>query len=413
MKKIVLSTLVALSIATGASAADTQFYTDANGQVFTSAGEGRTLVPAATTSFNSNTPRVDFSMLAYIGFVDNDFRSAKKTDSADFEARRMYFQAKAYFAENPKSYFRVTYDVFTPGQVSYTGTGTDTVNNNNKVTTTDSTTSNYYAGMVKYAYVYLDDILPFTGVEIGQGHTTLLDYEESHSWAYRCFDNVFTEQANGPKLNASAGRGVDLKTNTQYFSSEIGVYNNSGYHDLETTYNGNGMGMDYEARLTAHLLGTGTDYKQDHTYWDASLLGKDNINALNAANGGDIRYIGVHSVVNTKPVLLAAQYISSEDTATGATVSASAGHGWSVNTDIRLGENSQYHVFGRIDDWKQTQQASANEYAQRTYIYGTAWDMYKNLQWIASVITIDNEKDVSSGQLKNGNAYMLTAQVSF
>ena len=39
--------------------------------------------------------------------------------------------------------------------------------------------------------------------------------------------------------------------------------------------------------------------------------------------------------------------------------------------------------------------------------------MYKNLQWIASVITIDNEKDVSSGQLKNGNAYMLTAQVSF
>ena len=42
MKKIVLSTLTALSIATVASAADVKLYQDANGQVFTSAAEGRT-----------------------------------------------------------------------------------------------------------------------------------------------------------------------------------------------------------------------------------------------------------------------------------------------------------------------------------------------------------------------------------
>ena len=415
MKKIVLSTLVALSIATVASA--DALYQDANGQVFTSAADGRTEISTNQgVSVNSMTDRLDFSMLAYLGFVNTDYRNAPtaankvKPDTSDFEARRMYFQVKAYLDGSKKDYFRVTYDVYSPSQVSYSGSAT--------------TTSNYYATMVKYAYLYLDKILPFTDVEIGQAHTTLLDYEESHSWAYRSFDNVFTEQPNGPGLNASAGRGIDLKTNTKYFSSEIGVYNNSGYHDPEGTTNNNGMGMDYEARLTAHVLGTGTDYNSKHTYFDVSLLGKHNVNATtgitNTANGANIDYIGVHSVFNTENFLIAGQYISAPDTTSGADVSAKAGQGYSVNFDARAGEKDQYHVFGRVDRWTAKLPASStlSTADKRTYIGGAAWDMNKNVQWQASVITTDNQNDKNptAGKninLANGNQYMLTAQVSF
>ena len=424
MKKIVLSTLVALSIATVASATDVKLYQDANGQVFTSAADGRTEIstPSTGVSVNSMTDRLDFSMLAYLGFVNTDYRNAPTTankvkpDTSDFEARRMYFQVKAYLDGSKKDYFRVTYDVYTPSQVTYTDTTGNKYN----------TSSNYYAAMVKYAYLYLDKILPFTDVEIGQAHTTLLDYEESHSWAYRSFDNVFTEQPNGPGLNASAGRGIDLKTNTKYFSSEIGVYNNSGYHDPEITTNNNGMGMDYEARLTAHVLGTGTDYNSKHTYFDVSLLGKHNVNATTgiatSANGANIDYIGVHSVFNTENFLIAGQYISAPDTASGSDVSAKAGQGYSVNFDARAGEKDQYHVFGRVDRWTAKLPASSALATadKRTYIGGAAWDMNKNVQWQASVITTDNQNDKSSGanaykniNLANGNQYMLTAQVQF
>ena len=396
MKKIVLSTLAALSIASVASAADVKLYSDDNGQVFTKPAEGRTEIKSSTSVF-SKTDRLDFSMLAYIGFVNNDYRvnTPTRVDSADFEARRMYFQMKAHLLDDPKSYLRVTYDVHKP-----------------------QADDNYYDANVKYLYLYLNDILPYTGIEIGQAHTTLLDYEEGHSWAYRSIDNVFTEQPNGPKLNASAGRGIDIKTNTTWFSSEIGVYNGEGYHTAQPTDAG-GMGFDYEGRFTLHALGTGTDYKTDHTYWDVSLLAKDNIAK---AGGDDMTFFGVHSVFNTKPLLVAAQYISSLDTKTGSTTNVSkySGSGYSVNFDARMGEKSQYHLFGRYDIWTPKTDDGFKKLDKRTYIGGVAWDMNKNIQWVANVIVQDNQAGTTqidgstvTNHTDNGNKYMMTAQVSF
>ena len=305
----------------------------------------------------------------------------------------MYFQVKAHLLEDPKSYFRVTYDVY----------GAEAAG---------KTSGNYYASMVKYAYLYLDKVLPFTDVEIGQAHTTLLDYEESHSWAYRSIDNVFTEEGNGPGLYASAGRGFDLKTNTQYFSSEVGIYNNSGYHDVEKTTNNNGMGMDYEGRFTLHALGTGTDYKTAHTYWDASLLAKHNVNAT--ATGNNIDAIGVHTVFNTEPLLVSAQYWSLPDTKSGSAVSESAGTGYSINAEGRMGDKDQYHAFARLDNWKTKNATTSHEFNKRTYIVGAAWDMNKNVQWQANVITYDNQHNAGNTSTSdNYNKYMLTAQVSF
>ena len=384
MKKIVLSTLAALSLATVASA--DAFYQDANGQVFTKAGEGRTLIKS--TEVKSMTDRIDLSMLAYIGYYNQDFREKGNVDKNDFETRRMYFQAKAYLDGSKKDYFRLTYDAFVSGN------------------------GNYQNAAIKYAYLYLDKILPFTDIEIGQAHTTLLDYEEGHSWAYRSIDNVFTEENNGPKLYASAGRGFDLKTNTQYFSSEIGVYNNAGYHDTEKTTNSNGMGMDYEGRFTLHALGTGTDYKTAHTYWDISLLAKHNVNATTA--GDNIDGFGIHTVYNTQPLLVSAQYWNLPDTNSGTATSTNAGTGYSVNVEGRMGEKDQYHAFARLDNWKHKQAAGVEEYAQRTYIVGAAWDMNKNVQWQANVITYDNQHNTTNTSTSdNYNKYMLTAQVSF
>lgn len=392
MKKIVLSTMVALSIATVASASDVKLYQDANGQVFTSAADGRTEISTNQgVSVDSMTKKLDFSMLAYIGYDNFDYRDNKapaKADNSQFELRRMYFQVKAHLLEDPKSYFRITLD-----------------ENNN---------AGYYDMNIKYAYLFLNNILPFTDVEIGQAHTTLLDYEESHAWAYRSIDNVFTEQNNAGKLNASGDRGVDLKTNTKYFSSEIGIYNGEGYHANQTNTTTNSMGMDYEGRLTLHALGTGTDYNTKHTYFDVSLVGKDNTKGN--ANGTDIQYIGVHSVFNTEHFLIAGQYISAPDTDKTSAVSGHSGSGYSVNVEGRMGEKDQYHAFARYDKWTPEVVSGTTKNDDRTYILGAAWDMNKNIQWVANVITIDNQHNatnVNNDVKPNGNEYMLTAQVSF
>jgi hypothetical protein len=358
------------------------------------------------------TKKLDFSMLAYLGFDNTDFREKNPTvsklipsggtvfnDQAQFEIRRMYFQVKAHLFENPKSYFRITYDAFDVNGLNTAG--------------------------VKYAYLFLNDILPFTDVEIGQTHTTLLDYEESHSWAYRSIDNVFTEQKNAGQLNASGDRGIDLKTNTKYFSSEIGVFNGEGYKgDQGTADNTNAatMGMDYEARLTAHLLGTGTDYNTKHMYWDLSLLGKESKAQVVGTNTTqDVEYIGVHSVFNTENFLIAGQYINANDTLGASNKeSVKSGSGYSINAEGRMGDKDQYHAFARYDNWTPCVDSGSKKLDQRTYIVGAAWDMSKNIQWQANVITVDNQtgttkinglpKSLSAG---NGNEYMLTAQVQF
>jgi len=128
-----------------------------------------------------------------------------------FGTDRNYLQVKAYFADAPKSYMRVTLDA--------------KQNNNFDGGSLDV--------RVKYAYLYLNDILPYTGVEIGLAHTPWLDYAEHHGWYYRSISETFSEQHNGGHLHASSDYGINFKTNTKYFSSELGVYNGAGYHGDE------------------------------------------------------------------------------------------------------------------------------------------------------------------------------------
>jgi hypothetical protein len=389
MKKVLLSALAAITLGSVAANA-VDLYEDANGQVFTSPAEGRTLIEDKSVSVFSHADKLKFSGLAYVGYRYNDFK--EQDNESNFEVRRAYLQLKAYLMDDPKSYYRVTLDAHQDA----------------------ATTDGNFQVRVKYAYIYLHDVLPFTGVELGLAHRPWHDYEEHTSWHYRNISKVLVEQGNGAHLSNSADFGFNFKTKTQYFDSEIGLYNGEGYHNVQLE-----KGLSLEWRATAHILGVnGKDKQTTKTYWDASFFGQYNkdhkdMTATTAGRYDDLVFGGLHTVYNQPSFLVAAQYIESLDTAdNGSYVSAQAGAGYSFNGEYRFGGAKEYRVLGRYDSWTPEKENSADEFTQNTYIAGFAWQQNHNLQWVANVEITDNE-DGSSHENKNGTAYMLTAQVEF
>ena len=112
MNKIVLSAIAALTLGS-ATASAVDFYQDANGQVFTQAGEGRTAVKSSTPLF-SKADKIKFSGQVFLGYkytnYDNYANTAVENDQS-FQIRRGYFQVKAYLLDDPKSYYRITFDL--------------------------------------------------------------------------------------------------------------------------------------------------------------------------------------------------------------------------------------------------------------------------------------------------------------
>jgi hypothetical protein len=470
MRKIVLSTITALTIGSvAADAASITLYEDANGQVFTKPGAGRTKMIIDSSMITNkveetySTPKtvklskdekdeikqdilaevkkstplfakadkLKFSVLTYLGYTFNDHESGSlgkgentpryteenfKEDTSEFELRRAYFQVKAYLLEDPKSYYRVTFDVHQDDKMNG-----DTTDGDNTL-------------RVKYTYLYLNEVLPYTGVELGIAHRPWHDYEEHNAWYFRDISKVLVEQGNGAHLSNSADFGINFKTKTKYFDSEIGLFNGEGYHDIQ-----NGKGMSFEWRTTAHLLGVdGKDKEKKLTYWDASFFGQYNkdhktitdVNS-NEETDEDLIFMGLHTVYNQPDFLVSAQYIYSDDTrdsdislkdrsgsAVNSNTSSQSGEGYSVNAEYRLGAQKQFRILGRYDSW--TPEAGANtdsadwdkEYEQKTYIAGLAWDQNKNVQWVVNVDITDNEE--GSGREKyNGTAYMFTTRLKF
>ena len=400
MNKIVLSAIAALTLGTVAANA-VDLYQDANGQVFTSAAEGRTAIKTDTSVF-SHADKLKFSGLFYLGYTYNDLDSTLSTgavntsrDTSNFEIRRGYFQLKAYLLDDPKSYFRVTYDL-------------------NKEAGGDTNVR------AKYAYLYLNDVLPATGVELGLVHRPWHDYEEHNSWYFRDISKVLIESKRNGDLSNSADFGAMLKTRTKYFDADYGIFNGEGYHGNQASSD-----MSFEWRTTAHILGVSGKDKQDtKTYFDASFFGQYNKAHKTGVTGDldDLIFYGLHTVYNQPSFLLSAQYVKSEDTAENGTyVSKQAGDGYTFNGEYRLGNEKQYRILGRYDSWTPDANqgalvvAGAKEYEQKSYIAGLAWDQNRNVQWVANVIVTDNDGDATSAAQtgKNGTQYMLTAQVEF
>jgi len=315
----------------------------------------------------SKAPVLKFSGKHYVGFVSDNAGDDRVND---FETRRNYFQVKAYFAEDPKDYFRVTLDTF----------------HNTK---DDGKDKGSWEVRLKYAYLYLDSVLPYTGVEIGQAHRPWIDYEEHHGWNYRSISKVMVEAHDGAHFTNSADLGVNFKTKTENFSSEVGLFNGEGYHGIE-----DGNGLSGEWRVTGHLLGTGKKHVHKHdTYADVSFFGQYNTDYK--AKGNDFVWYGVHAVYNQEAFLLAGQYIKASDG--GA---SKEGDGWSVNGEYRVMEN--WNLLGRYDNFELD---AGSE--KRRALAGVSYQYNKNVEFIANYLTEE------VGDVTQSDKMMLTAEVNW
>lgn len=423
MNKIVLSALAALTIGTvAASASDVKFYTDSNGQVFTTAGEGRTEV-SMPTPVKAKSSKLEFSGLHYLGYTYKSTSDLKVADvtangvnvntagavspalsaktgikTGKFEMRRNYIQVKAHLFDDPKSYARVTMD--------YTNV------------------SGYNQVIVKYAYIYLNDILPYTGVEFGQVHRPWIDYEEHQGWLYRSISKTLVEAKETADLSNSADLGVNFKTKTDYFTSEIGLFNGEGYHgateggDNTSASTGTGEGNSAEWRLTAAMLGNGKAHRHatKDTYFDASFWGQYNMkNATNTdANGDRQNYeiYGAHAVYNMPAFLLSAQYIKAEND--NKDTYKKSGNGYSVNATARFGSKYEYEILARVDGWT-AERKNYDNLRTNNYIYGVAWQQNKNVKWLLTGQTYvaKDHANLAGTETEDYTAGLLTAEVSW
>jgi len=354
MRKIILSTITVLAI-------------------------GSTL-SADGVMVKSKAGVLKFNGVHYLGFTkfSDDINSSK--DFSRFEGRRNYLQVKAYFLENPKSYFRVTID---------------STKSDGDITT-----------RFKYAYLYLDNVLPFTGVEIGQVHRPWIDYEEHSSWLYRSISKVYVEAHEGAHLTNSADRGINFKTKTENFSSELGVFNGEGYHDSQV-----GTGLSKEWRLTYHALATGKT-KHAKKYFNLSYFGQINDEYKGRKNTAgelvDLKFSGVHAVYNQPEFLLAAQYVkvSDGDYDKAGVYKKVEGKGYSVNGEYRF--NSKYAAIGRYDKFEFDKDSSKKErkLAALSYKYN------KNVKFLLNMV--DEQGKKSDGTKTMDQKYtMLTAEVKW
>jgi len=325
------------------------------------------------TAIFSKVPQLKLSGKHYLGFVSDSEKDRNK-----FETRRNYLQLKGYFGENLKDYFRITLDTFQSHD--------DKPANDN----------GSWEVRLKYAYLYLDNVLPFTGVEIGQAHRPWIDYEEHHGWNYRSISKVMVEAHEGAHFTNSADLGINFKTKTEYFSSELGIFNGEGYHGDAS----DNQHISGEWRLTGHLLGTGKKHVHKHdTYADVSFFGQYNTEYKEGQD--DFIWYGLHAVYNQPEFLLAAQYVDATDG--GA---KKEGDGWSVNGEFRLDTVSDsmqgWNVIARYDNYE----LNTGEERERT-LAGLAYQYNKYVEFVANYLKEEVDNTTKT------DAVMLTAEVNW
>jgi len=380
MKKIILSAAAVLTIGSlSASASDIKFYVDDQGQLFTTKAEGRVEFKKPHTPVFAKSSKLKFSGVHYLGLTQKSVKGQAST--TNFELRRNYLQVKAYLLEDSKSYFRITLDT------SYTSK--------------NDGHADIYA---KYAYLYLNDVLPFTGVEFGMAHRPWMDYEEHQGWLNRSLYKVLSEASH---LMNSSDLGVNFKTKTPYFTSEVGVFNGEGYHGENSATDSIGDGLSAEWRFTAAIMGNGKSKRKatKDSYFDASFFGQYNMD--NAKNSGEtFKIYGLHTVYNMPSFLVSAQYIMADNDK--ANDDHFNGQGYSVNGEYRFGTKKEYSVIGRYDVWENEDSTSGVvTTTENNAIYGFAWKQNKNLKWLVSGQTYN----VKENNNKDYSTAMLTAEV--
>lgn len=462
--KLKASIAACLALASIASASGITLYEDIKTkQIFTEPGENRQKIGNFVQESNvaelmskevkgipvtSKAKSIEFSGTHYFGFTSNSYGANNAnagSSAAGFEMRRNYVQAKAFL--NDKDYFRVTLDAIKELEAAPTANGMS---------------SGYSGAFVKYAYLYLDNILPYTGAEIGIAHRPWIDYEEHNGWYYRSINKVLIEDkfscfqktagtnssattCVGPDLVNSADLGVNFKTKTPYFTSELGIFNGEGYHadkNAANQQNSNAGQMSYEWRLTGHIFGDGKKvgkYKLDQDmYANISFAGlssknhkDDTITVGDNAEYDRDMYI-IHGVFNHPYGLIAAQYVDAKDRGHNDVSSAVKTRAkdmtmWSINGELRPVKD--WTILARYDDMKteypdQTASATGNNELDvndaTQWIAGVAYKYSKNINFIASYKQVDSKdntavagKTYKVGDQLDKKTFMLTTEVKW
>jgi hypothetical protein len=341
---------------------------------------------------------------AYLGYT---YQTTKRryrgnNDSGDFEARRFYFDTKAYISD--KDYIRFTTDFVRENNVNDPGRSLKL--------------------KIKYGYLWKDisDLIPHTGFEFGIAHTPWIDYEEHSGWWYRSIDRTFIESPDGMGLWPSADLGINFKTKTPYITSEVGMFNGEGYDRINTNSNSSsGFHNSFEGRITYHVFGNG-DKKVNPTkdeYANISLHLASNIGYNDNNNGAytnhtNLNLYHIHAVYNHPMFLIAAQYGKTDYNSD----SPLSGDGYSINAEIRPIQD--WSIFGRYDHWKFKKELGFGNDAQArpiradkrdAYYFGVAYTMNKYVKWIANVINYDYKG--TNPDNRDIARYMLTAELSW
>jgi hypothetical protein len=399
MKKTALSLVALLALSTIANATPASDLEELKGQMEVMAEKVAAMEAKAAekkkvkevknaTQITSKSPTIEMSGTHYLGFVSaddniNDVRTNK------FETRRNYIQAKAFFKENPKDYLRITLDTFQNVD-------------KNLVTPEDNGS---WEVRLKYAYLYLDEILPYTGVELGQVHRPWIDYEEHNSWMYRSISKVFVEdKGHGVDFTNSADLGVNFKTKTPYFSSELALLNGAGYHAVEDS-----LGLSKEWRLTGHILGTGKEKaKPELQYANVSFFGQmnsDDSKGRGDATNKDFNWYGLHAVYNQPEFLVAAQYIKTAD----AKVSLE-GKGYSINAEARL--TPEIGLIGLYNNYDYDSTVATDIKEKKGWLAGAVYHYNKNVDFLANYLSEDAIL-VNGTKNTDLDSIMLTAEVKW
>ena len=140
----------------------------------------------------------------------------------------------------------------------------------------------------------------------------------------------------------------------------------------------------------------------------------------------DLVWGGLHTVFNMPSFMIAAQYIQTQDTMDKPDVYRKAGNGFNAHAVVRFGDEKQFRVVGRYDTWKPDAVETLagklyidnkDDLTKNTYYLGFVWEQNENVEWVANVISYDNDI-ADNGQRAtdaqaNGEQYMITAQLSF
>ncbi len=146
---------------------------------------------------------------------------------------------------------------------------------------------------------------------------------------YRSVAKTFVEVKQGAHFTNSADRGINFKTKTEYFSSELGLFNGEGYHSIDAD-EPEDRGLSFEWRLTANILGTGKKHlhPREDSYANVSFFGQYNQKNIGSE---DFKWYGIHAVYNKPSFLIGGMFVTADE----VDGSSKTGDGFSINGEYR------------------------------------------------------------------------------